>query len=86
MKRSIDLKPFLDQGFNKSQATSLAWAEIFEAKQTETEYRYQGRVDGTIRIDTWCVDCKQGGQFLPDTVRTFIGIHKNHKTKTARFK
>lgn len=86
MKPKIDLKPHLDVGFNKSQATSLAWAEIFETKQIDTEYKYQGRIDGTIRIDTYCFDCGQGGQFVPDTVRTFIGLHKGHKTKTMRLK
>lgn len=82
----IDLNPHLSAGFNKSQATSLAWAEIFEARQVETEYKYQGRVDGTIRIDTWCVTCNEGGQFIPDVVRMFINTHKDHKTKTRRIK
>lgn len=85
-KPKPDLKPFQDQGFNKSQATSLAWAEIFEQRQVDIEYKYQGRVDGTIRIDTWCADCKQGGQFIPDTVRTFIHAHKGHKTKTVKLR
>lgn len=84
--KKLDVKHFLDIGFNKSQATSLAWAEIFEARQVEIEYKYQGRVDSSIRIDTFCFDCNVGGQFLPDTVRTFINRHKGHKTKTIRLK
>lgn len=86
MKKELNINEFLKQGFNKSQATSLAWAQVFEAKQIEVEYRYGGRVDGTIRIDTYCYDCKEGGQFIPDAVRYFINAHKDHKTRTIRIK
>ena len=79
-------KMYLEQGFSKSQALSLAWCEIFERKMLEVEYKYQGRVDGTIRIDTYCHDCKCGGQFIPDVTRMFIQTHKGHKTKTMRLK
>lgn len=84
--RKIDITHFILLGFNKSQATSLAWAELFEQRQVEVEYKYQGRVDSTIRIDTWCARCKEGGQFIPDMVRIFINKHKGHKTKTIRLK
>lgn len=85
-KAPIDTAQFEKMGFNKAQATSLAWAEIFEDKQAEVEQRYQGRVDGTIRIDCFCHDCKEGGQFVPDTTRLFIHNHKGHKTTTFRIK
>lgn len=74
------------KGFNKTQATSLAWAEFFETKMADIEYRYQGNVDSTIRIDTYCNDCSEGGQFLPSTVISFINHHKDHSTKTIKLR
>lgn len=74
------------EGFNKSQATSIAWTEILERAQVEVEYRSQGLSTKVIRIDTYCADCKEGGQFLPDTTRAFIFRHKDHKTKTIKLR
>lgn len=85
-KLSLDLSDYFAQGFNKSQATSLAWAAIFEQRQVEVEYKYQGRVDGTIRVATWCETCKCGGDFMPDSVRLFIHAHKGHKTRTVKIR
>jgi hypothetical protein len=80
----INIAPYTALGFNESQATTLAWAEHYESRMAEVEYRYQGLVDGTIRIDVYCEDCKQGGQFLPSTTRDFITAHKGHSTKSFK--
>lgn len=85
-KRKLNIKPWIDQGFDSNQARSLAWAEVFEERQAFVEQKYQGVVDGTVRVDTWCWTCNNGGRFLPDTVRLFISSHKGHKTVTRRFK
>lgn len=85
-KPKVDPKYFMSQGFNKTQAMSLAWAEYFEDKAAEIEYRYQGNVDSTIRVSCFCHTCNVGGEYLPDTVRSFIISHKDHATKTMRFK
>jgi len=85
-KLSVDYSEYAKLGFNVSQAKSLAWAEYFEQRMVDVDVRYQGNVDYVVRIDTHCADCNVGGQFLPDTVRMFIGAHKGHKTKTRKLR
>lgn len=68
-------------GFNEKQATSIAWAEYFEEFMGANWTR-----NLTVRIDTYCKDCKVGGQFLPTTVREFIKMHKGHNTKTIKLR
>jgi hypothetical protein len=80
----LDLTPFLELDFNKTQSTSLAWAERFSEWMNRNSWRGNGFFSPEIRIDCYCIDCKTGGQFLPDTTREFIFRHKSHNTKTMK--
>lgn len=71
-----------EQGWNDTQAKSLAWSEFFEEKMNEYNAKSKSFFGGTIRIDCYCYDCKIGGHLLPETTRIFIHSHKNHNTKT----
>ena len=78
----MSIQDFMEQGFNKSQATSLAWSEFFEdqdaAYEARTGYWATGRT-----YDCYCFDCKKGNAFKSaDSIRLFIIEHKDHKTKT----
>lgn len=78
---------FMSQGFNKSQAKSLAWSAYWEDKQAEIEGRYQGNFDANYTFDCYCHDCKTGNQFkAADTIRLFIYEHKDHKTTTRKLR
>jgi len=78
------IKEYIQAGFNALQAKQMAFAEYFEDRQAQYEYRTQGEGTYQIRIDCYCHDCKEGGQFVPGTVMDFIKRHKNHKTKTFK--
>lgn len=82
----LDLKPFLDQGFNKSEANILAGAEVLEDKLLDIKMRYQGNIDSSFWIDLWCEDCKIGGLFMPSAVIMFIYRHKDHKTRSLKLR
>jgi hypothetical protein len=86
VSKKIDISDYLAQGFNKSQATSLAWAERFSDWMDAMSGKGTGFFGPEIRIDTYCFDCKDGGQLLPDTCRMFIQRHKGHKTKTIKIR
>lgn len=73
-------------GFNKSQATSLAWAIYFEDWMSLMAARSRSFFGPEIRIDCFCHDCKDGGQLLPDTTQMWIKSHKDHKTKTIKLR
>lgn len=75
----------MSQGFNKSQATSIAWSIIFEERAAELEAKYQGNFSPNWKFDCYCFDCKKGNQFgAADSMRLFIYDHKDHKTKTMK--
>lgn len=79
------IKEFMDQGYNKNQATSLAWAEFFEEKMAIIEARYQGNFDAGYEFHCNCFDCKTSNVFrAADTIRLFINEHKGHNTKTLK--
>jgi hypothetical protein len=68
----------MKEGWDRNQAKSLAWAEFFE--QT-VEMKYG--LASTKRYDCYCHDCKEGHCFgAADSIRTFILLHKDHKTRT----
>jgi hypothetical protein len=82
------ISEFLGQGWNKSQATSLAWAEYFEEWMGIQASKMRGDAffGPEVRIDCYCSDCKDGGQLLPSTTIMWLGMHKNHKTKTIKIR
>lgn len=75
---------FKSQGWNTKQAKSLAWAEYFEDYLVMLEAKYQGRINPSIRIDCYCKTCKDGGQLLPGTTIMWLGMHKDHDTRTIK--
>lgn len=77
---------FITQGWNKTQATSLAWAEYFEEYLVYLEAKSRGNYSPEIRIDCYCKTCKDGGQLLPGTTIMWLGMHKDHETKTIKIK
>lgn len=85
--KKIDTSKYVEMGYNKAQATSLAWADHFADWMDSKSASGSGSLFGPeIRIDTYCVDCNKGGQFLPSTARDFIHMHKDHKTKTMKLR
>jgi hypothetical protein len=84
-KAKIDITHFQSLGYNKNQATSLAWADFFAEKQAIIEYKYQGNFDAGFKFDCYCYDCKKGNVFgAAETIKLFIDEHYNHKTKTRK--
>jgi hypothetical protein len=77
---------FESRGWNKSQAKSLAWAEYFEEFLAQAEMKSRGMYSPSIRIDCYCFDCKDGGQLLPGTTIMWLGMHKDHKTRTIKLR
>lgn len=73
-------------GYNSAQAKSLAWADVFEEKMYLMSLKTNSFFGPEIRIDCHCWDCNDGGQFLPDTTKSFIIRHKNHNTKTIKLR
>lgn len=72
-------------GFDKNQATSIAWSEYFEEKAAQIEAKYQGNVWASFKFDCYCKTCGKGNVFhAADTVRLFIWDHKGHNTKTRK--
>jgi len=84
-KLIADKAEYQAQGFNTTQATSLAWAEHFNDWMHSVHHLNNGE-GYAVRIDTYCRDCKCGGQFLPSTCREFIVQHKGHQTKTIKLR
>lgn len=82
------ISEFLSEGWNKSQATSMAWAEYFSEWMDIQAGKMRGeRFFGPeVRIDCYCQDCKTGGKLLPDTAKMFLVSHKGHKTKTIKIR
>lgn len=77
---------FISRGWNKKQATSLAWAEYFEEYLAYLEMKSRGMYSPEIRIDCYCKTCKDGGQLLPATTIMWLGMHKDHDTKTIKIR
>ena len=80
---------YKDQGYNDSQAKSMAWAEYFEERMAILDQKYAHRdsfFGPEIRIDCSCKDCGEGAQLLPSTAMQFIRRHKHHKTKTIKIR
>ena len=76
---------FVAQGWNKKQATSLAWCEYF-SDWMDLQWANSPMFAYEIRIDCWCEDCQKGGQFIPSIARGFILDHKDHNTKTVKLR
>lgn len=70
---------FIEQGWNKSQATSLAWAAYYENHSMAYFHGW------SMEFHASCMDCGEHKVFrCADTVRLFIMGHKNHKTVTRK--
>ncbi len=66
------------QGWSKSQANQLAWADFWEYGR---EGRGTGGYSFNRRFHTFCKDCDKGNDFTSaDSVRLFVHSHKGHKT------
>jgi hypothetical protein len=69
-----------EEGYNRQQAKSLAWAEYFEFKSNRW-------LDDSRRFDCYCKDCDEGKCFAAaGSVRYFIQRHRGHKTSTTSYK
>lgn len=70
---------FMDKlGFNRKQATSLAWNQYYE-------FHSKGYILGTLNLEFHCSchTCNKHNIFrAADTIRLFINEHKDHKTWT----
>ena len=82
-KIEILINEFISEGWNKNQAKSLAWAEYFDDYIATYEQNHNG-YSCNLRIDCYCDDCKEGANLLPSTVRDFLAVHLNHKTRTIK--
>ena len=77
---------FMSLGWNKVQATSLAWIEEFEEFMDSRSGQGNGFFGPSVTIDCYCKDCEQGCQVIPSTARMFIQNHKDHDTKTIKIR
>lgn len=73
---------FIDDGYNRTQARSLAWAEYYESYSVS--YLRAG-LGGGMQFHAKCHDCNESAVFhCADTIRLFIRNHKDHKTWTRK--
>ncbi len=67
-------------GYNKSQAKSLAWADFFERQEMKYGLGY------CKRYDVFCKDCNVGHVFgASGSMAYFIRQHKDHKTRSVSY-